>query len=53
MTYLKARTTNKSGTKVGGMMGVWGLCPQWGSGATPLVREMKPSEAGDILLIRS
>jgi hypothetical protein len=26
-------------------MGVWGLCPQWGPGAKPLVRGALPPEA--------
>jgi hypothetical protein len=32
-------------------MGVWGLCPQWGPGAKPLVRGLgglRPPKAGDI-----
>jgi len=32
-------------------MGVWGLCPQWGPGAKPLVRGsggLRPPEADDI-----
>jgi hypothetical protein len=34
--------------------GVWGLCPQWGPGAKPLVRVRgaKPPEADDISLFR-
>ena len=35
-------------------MGVWGLCPQWGPGAKPLVRGLggaKPPKAGDIFAI--
>ena len=33
-------------------MGVWGLCPQWGPGAKPLVRGsggLRPPEADDIM----
>jgi hypothetical protein len=36
--------------------GVWGLCPQWGPGAKPLVgggvRGAKPPEADDISVFR-
>ena len=28
--------------------GVWGVCPQWGSGAKPLVRGQSPPEADEI-----
>jgi len=36
-------------------MGVWGLCPQWGPGAKPLVRGpggQSPPEADDILTFK-
>ena len=37
------------------IMGVWGLCPQWGPGAKPLVggRGAKPPEADEILAIET
>ena len=33
-------------------MGVWGLCPQWGPGAKPLVRG-RPPEADDIMMFET
>ena len=32
-------------------MGVWGRSPQWGPGATPLVRGRRPPEADDIFAL--
>jgi hypothetical protein len=34
------------------IMGVWGLCSQWGPGAKPLV-EVSPPEADEILAIET